>query len=104
MLRVVARTLHFFLPVLQRMNNWAWAHLWTLNKCGGVFFGPNTPIVLRPIIGEELCRRKRDRVGETYRVKQHRKPGTWLISELQFKSAATYFLLRAITPAPKNYN
>lgn len=27
-----------------------------------------------------------------------------VISELQFKSAATYFLLRAITPAPENYH
>lgn len=68
MLRVVARALHFFLPVLQRMKQLGMGTLIDTLKRGGVFFGPNTPIVLRPIIGEELCRRKRDRVGETYRI------------------------------------
>jgi hypothetical protein len=80
------------------MNHWAWAHL-DPHRCK-VSIGPNTPIVLRPMNGEELCRQKRNKV-EKHTASKARD---LVISELQFKSAATYFLLGAITPAPENYN
>lgn len=58
------------------------------------------PIVLRPMNGEELCRQKGNKVEKYIES----KAPDLVTNKLQFKSAATYFLLRAITPAPENYN
>jgi hypothetical protein len=85
------------------MNHWAWAHL-DPHKCK-VSIGPNTPIVLRPMNGEELLSsRKRVKSRKKRSIYSTKSPKNLVISELQFKSAATYFLLRAITPAPENYH
>jgi hypothetical protein len=100
MLRVVARTLHFFLPVLHLNEQLGMGTLIDTHKLRRYLFGPEYADCTTANFGEEVCRQKRDEVEKTYRASKARN----LVSELQFKSAAAYFFLRAITSAPENYN
>jgi hypothetical protein len=66
------------------------------------FVSPNEPIVLWPIVAKRAIQHEEHEVGMYFL--QFEKARNLVIRELQNKSAATYFLLSAITPAPENYN
>ena len=73
-----------------------------MRKCGGGFFGPNTPIVLRPINSEELSKPEQIKAEERFNTSSESPES--VVRELQIENAAPHFLLCAVTPAPENYN
>jgi hypothetical protein len=90
---------HFiFFSLDYTLNNWAWAHLDPHRS--KVSIDPNNADCTTANQWRRVVPPEEKQSKETHR----RKARDLVITKLQFKSAATYFLLRAITPAPENYN
>jgi len=73
MLRVVARALHFFLPVLHLNEQLGMGTLIDTDELRRCLFWPEYADCTTANFGAELCRRQRDKVEKTYRSS---KPGT----------------------------
>lgn len=69
MLRVVARALHCFLHGLHLNEQLGMGTLIDTHKLRRCLFWPEYGDCTTANFGEELCRRKRDKVEKTYRVK-----------------------------------